>query len=61
MKRWYTSKTVIANLIGAAVTIATAFGLDLGLTPEAQAELVAGMMVAINIALRFVTKVPIKL
>ena len=34
-------------------------GLDLGLTPEIQAQLVAGIMVVVNIALRFVTKEPI--
>lgn len=58
-KPWYASKTMWANLIGGAVTIGSVFGLDLGLTPEAQAQLVAGIVVAVNIVLRFVTKRPI--
>lgn len=53
------SKTLWANLIAGGVTIASVFGLDLGLTPELQAELVAGIMVVVNIVLRFVTKEPI--
>jgi hypothetical protein len=48
-----------ANLLGGAVTIGGVFGLDLGLTPETQAQLVAGIMVIVNIILRFVTKGPI--
>ena len=58
-KPWYLSKTMWANLIGGAVTIGGAFGLDLGLTPETQAQLVAGIMAVVNIVLRFVTKRPI--
>jgi hypothetical protein len=55
MKPWYTSKTLYANLIAGAVTIAGVFGLDLGLDAEAQAQLVAGVMVVVNIGLRLVT------
>ena len=58
-KPWYASKTMWANLIGGAVTIGSVFGLDLGLTPETQAQLVAGIMVVVNLVLRFVTKGPI--
>lgn len=58
-KAWYESKTLWANLIGGATTIATVFGIDLGLTPETQAEVVAGVMVVINLILRFVTRAPI--
>ena len=58
-KPWYASKTVWANLIGGAATIGGVFGLDLGLTPEAQAQLVAGIVVVVNIVLRFITKGPI--
>ena len=58
-KPWYASKTMWANRIGGGVTIGSVFGLDLGLTPEAQAQLVAGIMVVVNIVLRFVTKRPI--
>lgn len=60
MKPWYTSKTMIANLIAGGVTIGSVFGLDLGLTPEVQAQLVSGIMVVVNIVLRFVTKEAIK-
>lgn len=56
MKPWYTSKTLYANAIAALATAATVFGLDLGLDdPEAQASLVAGVMVVVNIALRLIT------
>ena len=58
-KKWFESKTLWANIIGGVATVATVFGIDLGLTPEAQAEIVAGIMVVINILLRFVTKAPI--
>ena len=58
-KKWYESKTLWANIIAGAATIATVFGVDLGLTPETQAELVAGVMVLVNIMLRFVTSQPI--
>lgn len=55
MKPWYTSKTLWANLTAGAVTVATAFGLDLGLDETAQTQLVAGVMVVVNIVLRLVT------
>jgi hypothetical protein len=55
MKPWYTSKTLWANLIAGGVTVAGVFGIDVGLDPEAQAQLVAGVMVVVNIALRLVT------
>ncbi len=58
-KKWYESKTLWVNIVAGAVTLAGAFGLDLGLTPETQAELVAGVMVAVNIVLRFITSKPI--
>ena len=58
-KPWYASKTMWANLIGGSVTIGSVFGLDLGLTPENQAQLVAGIMVVVNIVLRLITKGPI--
>lgn len=58
-KKWWASKTLWANIIAGAVTVGTAFGLKLGLDPQAQAELVAGVMVIVNIILRFVTTKPI--
>ncbi len=60
MKSWIESKTIWANVIGGAVALATAFGVDLGLTPETQATLVAGIMVVVNIVLRFMTTQAIK-
>ena len=56
MKPWYTSKTLWANIVAGAVTLGGAFGLDLGLDAEAQAQLVGGVMVIVNIALRLVTR-----
>ena len=60
MKRWYESKTMWANLSGGTVTLAGVFGLELGMTPEAQAQFVAGIMVVVNIILRLATKKGIK-
>ena len=59
MKRWYASKTLWANLIAGGVTVAGVFGIDVGLEPESQAQLVAGVMVVVNILLRLVTSEPI--
>jgi len=56
MKKWFSSKTIWANLIALVATVSTAFGLDLGLTAEAQATLVAGVMAIVNIVLRLVTE-----
>ena len=58
-KAWYESKTLWANIIGGIATVATVFGLDLGLTPDVQAQLVAGVLVVVNIVLRLVTDSPI--
>lgn len=60
-KPWYASKTIWANVIAFAATMATVFGVDLpfALTPEAQAEIVAAIMAVVNIVLRFVTDTPI--
>jgi hypothetical protein len=60
MKSWISSRTIWANVIAGAVTLATVFGVDLGLTAETQAELVSGIMVLVNIALRFATSTAIK-
>ena len=56
MKKWYKSKTMWANIVAGAATIAGVFGIDIGLTPEAQAQLVAGIMAVVNIVLRIITK-----
>jgi hypothetical protein len=60
MKRWYASKTIWANIIAGIVTLAGLFGLDLGLTPDVQAQIVTGVLAVVNIILRFVTKEPVK-
>lgn len=58
-KPWYMSKTLWVNIVAGLVTLGGVFGVDLGLTAETQAELVAGIMVVVNIGLRFVTSKPI--
>jgi hypothetical protein len=60
-KPWYASKTIWANVIAFAATMATVFGLDLpfDLTAEVQAEIVAAIMAVVNVVLRFVTDTPI--
>ena len=54
-KPWYASKTIWANIVAFAATLAVIFGVDLGLTPETQAEIVAAVLAAVNIVLRLVT------
>ncbi len=58
-KVWWASKTIWANVIGGAVAVGTAFGLDLGLSPEDQAAIVGGIMTILNIFLRFRTSAPV--
>ena len=58
-KPWYLSRTFWVNIVAGAVTLGGVFGVDLGLTAETQAELVAGILVVVNIVLRFVTTKPI--
>lgn len=55
-KPWWASKTIWANVLSLIATIATVFGLDLGLTPEVQATIIAGVVSIVNIVLRGVTK-----
>ena len=47
-KRWWQSRTMWVNFISSVVGFATVFGLDLGITPEQQLELVGGIMVVVN-------------
>lgn len=54
-KKWYLSKTLWVNIIGGLASASTAFGFDLGLTPENQVAVVGGVMAIINIVLRIVT------
>ena len=58
-KKWYSSKTVWANVIAGVATLTGIFGLDLGLDPETQASLVTGILAVVNIVLRFVTTKPV--
>ena len=57
--KWYLSKTVWANIIAGGITLAGVFGINLGLDAETQSQLVGGIMVVVNIALRLVTKTAI--
>ena len=55
MKKWYESRTIWANVVALAATMAGMFGLDLGLTPDTQAQIVVGIVAVVNIVLRLVT------
>lgn len=59
-KSIFISKTFWFNVFSAIAAIATALGLDLGLTEEVQMEVVAGITAVGNVVLRFVTKQPVK-
>ena len=61
MKSIFVSKTFWANIVAIVATVAGMFGLDLGLDAETQAQIVAGVMAVVNIALRFVTDEPVSL
>jgi len=60
-KPWYASKTIWANVVAFAATVAMVFGVDLpvDLSPEIQGEIVAAIMAVVNIVLRFLTDRPI--
>ncbi len=63
MKSIFASKTVWANIISLAATVATAKGLSYApilADPETQALAVGGVTAVVNIALRLVTKEPVK-
>lgn len=47
-ERPWQSRTMWVNLISGIVALVTVFGVDLNMTPEAQLELVAGIMVVVN-------------
>ena len=64
MKRWYFSKTIWLNLLTWAVTSATALASVLGdanliATYPRAAAFLTGLIAVLNIALRFITSVPI--
>ncbi len=56
MKPWYESRTIWANAIAGTAAISVAFGFDLGLTPEVQSSIVAGVLAVVNVILRMITK-----
>lgn len=56
----WASKTIWINAIALIAAFAGAFGLELGLTPDVQVTIVAGVMAVINIVLRAVTHRPIQ-
>ena len=55
-KPFWASKTLWVNAVALVASISGAFGLDIGLTPEAQSSIVGGVMAVVNIILRLVTK-----
>ena len=55
-KPFWQSKTLWVNVLAGVATVAGVFKLDLGLTPEVQAELATGILAVVNIVLRFTTK-----
>ncbi len=57
-KSIFASKTFYANILAGGATLLGVFGFDLDLDAEAQASLVAGIMVVVNIIMRLVTKGP---
>lgn len=55
VKPWYASRTIWANVVGAAAGITASYGLDLGLTPETQGAIVLGILGVVNVIMRAVT------
>ncbi len=60
-KSVFSSKTMWANAVAGVALLASAAGVDLGLTPEVQTTLVGGVMVIVNLVLRLVTNGPVTL
>lgn len=58
-KPWYTSKTLIANGVMVVAAVLEATGVTNMLTADVQAEVVAIVLGAVNLALRFVTRQPL--
>lgn len=58
-KAWYKSKTIWANIVAFVVTMAGVFGLDVEVTQETQAQIVAGVMAVVNVVLRLATDSPV--
>lgn len=60
-KSIFASKTFWTNIVATVAAVSTAFGLDLGLSPDTQVAIVGGIMGVANIILRFITKDPVSL
>lgn len=58
-KHFLASKTFWVNILGGVAFIATFLGLDLELGEAEQEAIIGGVLVVVNIALRFVTKEPV--
>lgn len=50
------SKTIIMNILVAIAAVSGAVGIDIGLTPEVQAQIAVGVVAVANIAMRFITR-----
>jgi len=59
-KPFWASKTLWVNVVALVAAVTGSFGL-LDLDAETQTSIVAGVMAIANVALRFVTKSPVKL
>lgn len=57
----WASRTFWTNVVGGGALLASAAGLDIGLTQETQTELIGGLLVMANLVLRLITKQPVKL
>lgn len=60
-KPFWASRTLWANAIALLALVALRFGLDLGLDADTQAEILAGVMVLVNVALRLDTSKAVKM
>lgn len=60
VKPFWQSKTIWTNGVALVGSVSIAFGLDMGLTPEVQGTLVAGIMSVVNIVLRFMTSAAVR-
>lgn len=58
-KSIFASRTLWANVVGGALAIGTAFGLDLPVDEETKTAIVGGIMAIVNIVLRFMTSAPV--
>lgn len=55
-KSFLQSKTLWVNVLALIAAVSGAFGIDVGLDPEAQTAIVGGVMAVVNVILRLTTK-----